>query len=556
VAGRIRARLGESFGAFRDVFANPNLRRVELAWAGTNIGRWAYFVALAVYAYEQGGAAAVGLVALIRMFPSAIAAPFTSILGDRYPRQRVMFLASVGQAATIGGAAAIALADGAAPLVYTFVGLNSIIGTAFRPAQAAVLPSLAKTPKELTAANVVASTVESIGIFIGPAIGGTILAFSSSGTVFAVTSVTFLWSAFLIARLDVPPAEPRERPSEGKLRQAFAGFGTILTNRPLRLLEAMAAAQTLVAGAFNVLVVVSALELLDIGKGGVGALNSAVGVGGLIGALVAAVLVGRERLAGHFAFGMLLWGIPIALIGIFPDSIVALPLLLVVGIGNTIVDVAGLTLLQRAVPDNVMARVFGAVNSVTVGTLGLGAMLAPLLIELIGIRGALIATGALLPVLTALLFRGLAELDTGAIVEKEKLDLLRSHPIFAPLPEPSLETLAAKLAEVRHSAGETVFRQGDYGDRYYLIADGTVDVTVDGQRTRSLGPGEGFGEIALLRDVPRTATVTAASDVKLYALERDDFIAVVTGHADSAERADALIASRTGTLRAELGTVY
>jgi MFS family permease len=556
VAGRIRARLGESFGAFRDVFANPNLRRVELAWAGTNIGRWAYFVALAVYAYEQGGATAVGLVALIRMFPSAIAAPFTSILGDRYPRQRVMFLASVGQAATIGGAAAIALADGAAPLVYTFVGLNSIIGTAFRPAQAAVLPSLARTPKELTAANVVASTVESIGIFIGPAIGGTILAFSSSGTVFAVTAVTFLWSAFLIARLDVPPAEPRERPREGKLRQAFAGFGTILTNRPLRLLEAMAAAQTLVAGAFNVLVVVSALELLDIGKGGVGALNSAVGVGGLIGALVAAVLVGRERLAGHFAFGMLLWGIPIALIGIFPDSIVALPLLLVVGIGNTIVDVAGLTLLQRAVPDNVMARVFGAVNSVTVGTLGLGAMLAPLLIELIGIRGALIATGALLPVLTALLFRGLAELDTGAIVEKEKLDLLRSHPIFAPLPEPSLETLAAKLAEVRHSAGETVFRQGDYGDRYYLIADGTVDVTVDGQRTRSLGPGEGFGEIALLRDVPRTATVTAASDVKLYALERDDFIAVVTGHADSAERADALIASRTGTLRAELGTVY
>jgi MFS family permease len=317
----------------------------------------------------------------------------------------------------------------------------------------------------------------------------------------------------------------------------------------------MAGAQTLVAGAFNVLVVVSALELLDIGKGGVGALNSAVGIGGLLGAVVAAVLVGRERLAGHFAFGMLLWGIPIALIGIYPHSVVALPLLLVVGIGNTIVDVAGLTLLQRAVPDNVLARVFGAVNSITVGTLGLGAILAPVLIELIGIRGALIATGALLPVLTALLFRGLAELDTGALVGREKLDLLRSHPIFAPLPESALESLAGKLAEVKHSAGETVFRQGDYGDRYYLIAEGTVDVTVDGEKTRSLGPGDGFGEIALLRDVPRTATVAASSDVKLYALERDDFIAVVTGHADSAHRADALIASRVGTLRPELGSV-
>jgi MFS family permease len=553
VAG-IRRRLGESLGAFRDVFGNPNLRRVELAWAGTNIGRWAYFVALAVYAYEQGGAAAVGLVALIRMFPSALAAPFTSILGDRFPRKRVMYLASLGQAATIGAAAAVALTDGPAPLVYTFVGLNSITGTAFRPAQAAMLPTLARTPKELTAANVVASTVESIGIFVGPAIGGALLAVTSSGTVFVVTAVTFLWSAVLIARLAVPPHKPVERPVEGRLRQAFAGFGTIFSNRPLRLLEVLAASQTLVAGAFNVLVVVSALELLDIGKGGVGALNSAVGIGGLLGAFVAALLVGRERLASHFAFGMLLWGIPITLIGLFPDSVIALPLLVVVGIGNTIVDVAGLTMLQRAVPDNVLARVFGAVNSLTVGTLGLGAMLAPLLIELIGIRGALIATGLLLPVLTALLFRGLAEIDTGAIVGKEKLDLLRSNPIFAPLPEPGLESLAAKLAEVKRTAGEVVFRQGDYGDRYYVVAEGTVDVEIDGEHTRTLGPGEGFGEIALLRNVPRTATVTASA-VRLYALERDDFIAVVTGHAESADRAAEVIAGRAAALRPELGSV-
>jgi MFS family permease len=552
VDGRIRRRLDDSFGAFTDVFANPNLRRVELAWAGTNIGRWAYFVALAVYAYEQGGAAAVGLVALIRMFPSAIVAPFTAILGDRYPRKRVMFLASTAQALTVAGASAVALADGPALLVYTFVGLNTMSGTAFRPAQAAILPTLARTPQELTAANVVASTVESIGIFIGPAIGGTLLAISQPGVVFALTAATFVWSAFLVARLDVPPEVPHERSTEGKLRQAFAGFGTILSNRPLRLLEIMAAGQTLVAGAFNVLVVVAALQLLDIGSGGVGLLNSAVGVGGLLGAALAALLVGRERLASHFAFGMLLWGIPIALIGIFPNSVVALPLLIVVGIGNTIVDVAGLTMLQRAVPDNVRARVFGAVNSLTIATLGLGAVLAPVMISLIGVRGALIVTGALLPILTALLFRGLAQLDTGALVAAEKLDLLRSNPIFAPLPEAALESLAAKLAEVRAPAGDTIFRQGDYGDRYYLIADGEVEVAVDGQKTRTLGPGEGFGEIALLRDVPRTATVTAVSDVTLDALERDDFIPVITGHSDSADRADQLIASRVGTMRPEL----
>jgi MFS family permease len=345
------------------------------------------------------------------------------------------------------------------------------------------------------------------------------------------------------------------RPREGKLRAAFAGFGTIFTDRSLRVLELLAGAQTLVAGAFNVLVVVSALELLDVGKGGVGALSSAVGIGGLLGAVVAAVLVGGDRLASNFAFGMLLWGIPIALIGIFPSSVVALPLLLFVGIGNTIVDVAALTLLQRAVPDEVLSRVFGAVQTVTVATLGLGAVLAPLLIELIGIRGALIAIGALLPVLTALLFRRLRELDTGAVVAAAKLDVLRANPIFAPLPEPVLESLASKLAEVKHAAGEVVFRQGDYGDRYYIVADGSVDVEVDGEPTRSLGQGEGFGEIALLRDVPRTATVKAATDVKLYALERDDFIPIVTGHAESADRAAEVIAGRSATLRPELGSV-
>ncbi len=430
----MRQRLGESLGAFKDVFANPDLRRVELAWSATNIGRWAYFVALAVYAYNEGGATAVGLVALIRMLPSAIAAPFTSVLGDRYPRRRVMFWAGTAQALTVGGAAVVALTDGPALAVYVFVGLNTMSGTAFRPAQAAILPTLARTPQELTAANVVASTVESVGIFIGPAIGGLLLAVSEPGVVFAVTAVTFAWSSFLVARISVPGTPPAEVEREGKLPPAFAGFGTIVSNRPLRTLEIMAGAQTLVAGAFNVLVVVTALELLDTGDGGVGILNSAIGVGGIIGAVVAALLVGRERLASHFAFGMVLWGIPITLIGLFPNSALALPLLVVVGIGNTIVDVAGLTLLQRAVPDNVLARVFGAVNTVTIATLGLGAVLAPLLISLLGVRGALVATGCSCRALTALLFRALADLDTGALAAAAEIDLLRSNPIFAPLP--------------------------------------------------------------------------------------------------------------------------
>jgi MFS family permease len=550
VPGRIRGSVGESLGAFRDVFANPDLRRLELAWTATQLGRFAYFIAIAVYAFDAGGATAVGVVAVIRLLPSALAAPFTSILGDRYPRKRVMFLTNLAQAATIGAAGVVILGDGPSAVVYTLVALNAVVVTAFRPAQAALVPSLARTPSELTAANVTASTIESLGLFVGPAIGGLLLAATSAGIVFLATAGTALVSALLVARISAEPKRERSTVREGKLKTAFAGFGTVVTDPSLRVLEGLMAAQTLVAGAFNVLVVVAALELLDVGSGGLGALNSAIGIGGLAGAVLAALLVGYGRVSKQFALGMLLWGVPIALIGVWPNSVFAFALLLLVGIGNTVVDVTDLTLLQRAVPDEVLARVFGAVNAITTGALALGSILAPLLVSGIGIRWALVVTGALLPILTALLFPRLSALDRGAIVAKSALDLLRGNDIFAPLPQATVELLAGRLTPVQAAAGEVLFRQGDQGDRYYLISEGRVDVVIDGAHTRTLGPGEGFGEIALLRDVPRTATVTTATPVTLYALERDDFLTAVTGHAESSDRAEAMIANRIGAMRA------
>lgn len=549
VLGRMRRSVGESLAAFRDVFANPDLRRLELAWTATQLGRFAYFIAIAVYAFDAGGATAVGLVAVIRLLPSALAAPFLSILGDRYPRKRVMFLTNLAQAATIGAAGIVILGDGPSAVVYVLVALNAVVVTAFRPAQAALVPSLARTPSELTAANVTASTIESLGLFVGPAIGGLLLAATSAGVVFLATAGTALVSAVLVARISPEPARERASAREGKLKTAFAGFGTVVTDPSLRILEGLMAAQTLVAGAFNVLVVVAALELLDVGSSGLGALNSAVGIGGLAGAVLAALLVGYGRVSKQFALGMLLWGVPIALIGVWPNSAVAFAMLLLVGVGNTIVDVTDLTLLQRAVPDDVLARVFGAVNSITTGALALGSILAPLLISGIGVRWALVVTGGLLPILTVLLFRPLSALDRDAKVAKSELDLLRGNDIFALLPQAMVELLASRLTPVQTAAGEVIFRQGDHGDRYYLVGEGRVDVVIDGEHARTLGPGEGFGEIALLRDVPRTATVTAATPIGLYALERDDFLTAVTGHAESSDRAENLIASRIGALR-------
>src|SRR5437588_550194 len=379
-----------------------------------------------------------------------------------------MVAADLIRTVLLAGAAGAVFAHLPHLVVYALAVAVSLSGTAFQPAQSALLPSLAQTPDELTAANVTTSTIDAVGVFIGPALGGLLLAASGVGAVFAATAGTFLWSALLVGRIRAPEAPTRERVAEArKGHPALVGFATIALESKLRLLVGLYGLQTLVAGALNVLIVVIAFNLIHTGNSGVGFLNAASGVGGLAGALAAFALVGRRRLAGNFAIGILLWGLPLALIGIWPNSTVALVLLGVVGVGNTLVDVAALTLLQRAVPDEILGRVFGVLEGLMIGTIGVGAAIAPLLISGLGTRGALIATGAFLPVVAAVFWRRLATLDAEAVVPERPLALLRSISIFAPLPPPTLEHLASRAVPVRGPAGTRLFRQGDPGDRFY-----------------------------------------------------------------------------------------
>src|SRR6185436_8183637 len=352
--------------ALRDVFGNPGLRRLQFAWIGSVTGDWAYAIALGVFAYEAGGATAVGLVALLRFLPSAVVAPFAAVLADRYPRQRVMLAADVIRAAALAGAATVALAGGPAPAVYGLAALVAVVSTAFQPAQAALIPTLARNPRELTAANVASSTIESVG--------------------------SFVWSALNVARIPATPPARGEVAEEALHREVLAGFRAIFAVPSLRLVVALYAAQTLVAGALNVLLIVAAIELLDLGRSGPGLLNSAVGIGGIIGAAVALGLVGLRGLGTAFAFGLVLWGLPLILFGAWPETAAAIVFLGLLGVGNTLVDVSGLTLLQRTAPEEVLGRVFGVLESLVVGTLGLGAILAPLLVSLFGVRWALVAT--------------------------------------------------------------------------------------------------------------------------------------------------------------------
>src|SRR3954454_1624072 len=359
-----------------------------------------------VYAYGQGGPGAVGLVGLIRWFPAAVEAPFGGMIGDRFPRLRVMVVSDLVRALALGGAAAVIALDEPAVIVYLLAVVVTLVSQAFGPAEAALLPTLAESPEELAAANVASSTIEAAGYFVGPALGGVVLALSGVETVFAITAVAFLWSAFVLTLIHVAPAEEerREATPGGWRGEIGAGFSTVARDPRLRLIVGLFAAQTLVYGAFVVLVAVAAIELLHLGSSGVGYLNSALGIGGLIGGIAAVALVGTRRLAVTFGLALVLWGAPILIVGLWAETIPAFLLIGLAGLGLTLVDVAGFTLLQRAVPQDVLSRVFGVLHSAFYVTGGVGAILAPPLINWLGIRGALIATGAVLPAVTLPVF--------------------------------------------------------------------------------------------------------------------------------------------------------
>jgi len=531
----------------REVFRNRGLRRLQLAWAGSIMGTWANSVAFVVYAYDVGGAGAVGLMGLVRWLPAAVASPFAATLGDRYPRVRVMLGADVVRVMVLGGIAACVLLDAPSVTVYVLAAVVAVFSTAFQPAQAALLPALARTPEELTAANVSSSTIEALGFFVGPALGGLLLAVTSTWVVFAVTGALFLWSALQLIGLlaiDELPREHAER--RGILRETADGVRAIAADRRLQLVIGLFSAQTLVNGAMNVLIAVCALQLLGLGPGGVGYLNSAVGAGGLIGAFVSLTLVTRKRLAPAFGLAVAGAGGPLLFVAPKPSTAIALVAFGLIGLSSIVEDVTGFTILQRTTPSEVLGRVFGILHSLFFATVALGAILAPPLINLIGVRWALVAVGLLLPILALAARIPLSTLEDEAVDRSGEIDLLRAMPIFAPLSPTVLESLAAQLVPVEARAGETIVHQGEVGDRFYVVVSGELDVTVDGRPLTTQGPGDHFGEIALLRDVPRTATVTAKTETELFALERDDFVAAVTGHAGSTEAAEAVVGARLG----------
>jgi Major Facilitator Superfamily/Cyclic nucleotide-binding domain len=532
------SRIRQAFAALRVAARNEDIRRAQLAWGASISAEWAHFVALGVFAYDHGGSTAVGIAGLMRLLPAAAIAPFASSLGDRFRRERFLVgVVLLGSAALVVSAAGALMDDRI--VVFAAGSAVGVCSTLFRPALIALLPSLARTARELIAANGATSTIESLGTLLGPLGAGVLVALADVGAVFAVGAAVLLASAGLLARVSVPGHVPA--PASGSRVEVWRGFKAIGEVPSARLLVGLIASQTFVRGCLNVLIVVIAYQVLHGGATEVGYLAAAIGAGGLVGALGAVSLRG-DRLVPPFAWALVFWGVPIMLIAPFPYRPAVILLLAVIGAANSVVDVSGFTLLQRTVADEVLTRVLGVTWGLAMGTAAIGSFVAPAVLSLIGLKPALLVVGAILPVLVLVTHRRLMEIDSD-VAPASQLGLIESVAVFTPLSLVAKERIASHLVQVDVASGDIVIRAGEIGDRFYVVADGRLTIDTGSQSVR-VGPGDFFGEIALLRDVPRTATVQANSDARLFALERDDFLAVVTGNSLAGREAHAVATQR------------
>ena len=366
-------------GSIRAAVANPDIRRLEVAWTGGTAGDWVLLVALLVVAFDLGGALAVGALGFVRMLPSTIVGPLASIPAARFGSARVLVAVNLIRAASAFGCVVIVAVDAPIVITFAFATLAASAGAMVRPIQTGLLPSLARTPGELVAGNSVSSLGEAVGMFLGPLIGGILVVWAGIAPTFATAALLFGLSALAVARLDAGEEAPAGPAGAGGASRpsVLAGFRA-LAGRPGPAAIAIAfIGQVFVRGLLITLLVVASVELLGLGDAGIGWLNAAIGAGGLLGALTAAGLSGRIPLSRVFAVSLVFWGLPIAVIGGMPLPLIALAALFVTGLSNASLDVAGFTLLQRSLSLEERVPVFGLLEGGLGITLAIGGIVAP-----------------------------------------------------------------------------------------------------------------------------------------------------------------------------------
>lgn len=520
----------------RQALRNSRLRRVLAAFLIFNIAEWANWIALIVWAYDRGGVRGASGIALAQLIPSAILASPTAALSGLVSKSRALTLGYLTQVVTFLIVGVALVLDAPVAVIVVSAAVAAVAITLTRPVHNAVLPEISETTGDLTAGNAASGALEALAIFVGPLFSGLVVVTLGPEGVFlimaglsslSVMGTMTLRTAAPVRILAADDQTTRERP----LRQ-------VLRDPAARLLCSMVAAENVLVGMMDILLAVLALDLLEMSDAGPGVLSSAIGAGGVLGAAFTFVLIGRERLAPALLLGALAAGLPLVLAGWSASAGIAVALVAVCGAGKLFFDVASRTFAQRLLPDRLLTALFGLQETVMMAGLAVGALAAPLLVDVISPRGSFLVAGLFLPVVALSAYTLLRRLDADATVPADVFELLRAVPILAVLAPRIVERMARDAVPVTAAAGEAVVEEGDVGQHFYILAAGKVRVSRGEQQIRDLGPGAWFGELALLRQAPRSATVTALTEVSMWAVERDSFLASVAVAPHSVQVAD------------------
>ena len=518
--------------ALRSVLQEQALRRALAAFLVFIIAEEAVWLGILLYAHDVGGSAAVGAVAVAQLVPATLAAPVTATWVDRLSVRAALGAAYGTVAAATGLVALLLLVEGPAWMVVLAAVVNSTVVTLGRPAHLSALPKMAELPSHLVAGNAVTGTIEALGVLLGPVTVSLALLADGVGPLFAVLAVLLGLGALLVSTTPVPdhlaPTRDEDEVPESFLRAATMGVREVRRIPGALALLVLVGLGFVLQGALDVLGVSFAIDLLDAGDQGASAIAAGNGLGLLIGAAAAVVLVGVARLSWAFVAGAVAGGAAMAAVGLTDTLLLALVFVVLSGFARSFVDVAGRTLLHRNADARAMARVFGVQEAVLMGGLAVGAALAPLAIALVGERAAFALIGAVLALPALVSLPLLTALDHSGVLARRRIALLRNLDLFAPLAPPELERLAVSSQRCSTVDGEVIIEQGAVGDCFYVVESGEYRVDKHGVPVALLGPGDYFGEIALLRDVPRTASVVCVASGQVIALERDVFLTAMS----------------------------
>ncbi len=527
--------LEETTASFRSVLRRRDFRWLALGLGLSSVGVYAYHVALYALVYEATRSPSwAAATTLGRFVPSLLFSSYGGVLAERFERRRLLIVTDAISLLVMLGLAVVGGLGLPVVLAIVLASLISMLGTLYLPASMALVPDIAHE-EELATANSFLRVAENVVAIAGPAIGAAAVAFLGIEAGFLFCAAMFLASVFCSSRMEVrsTPSDVTDGGEAGVLRQIAGGVRALGQSRPAATLVAAAIGAGFFYGVDTVLFVVLSDERLGIGANGYGLLMAGLGAGGILVAPFVGRLAERPKLATIIGAALLLYAAPTAFLVFVTDPGVAIALQVLRGAGAIVVDVLAMTAMQRSLPADMTARVLGIFGTLLLASISLGALVTPVLLTTVGLDATLLVVGGAGVVVVLAAYPQIRVVDREAAARLAELapriEVLRGLGIFARATRPGLERLAGSIETRRLPAGTTIVQEGDTADALYVITDGEVDVSAQGelgapQHLRTMRSGEYFGEIGLLAHSPRTATVRAQTDVVVERIPGDAFL--------------------------------